>query len=384
MAHEFPSLQALLQQYKLSHTVFVGGKGGVGKTSTAASLAIGLARSGRCCLLVSTDPAHSLLDVLKRKARIWERSPPPKKTSQNIEPNLDLIELDSETLAHQYLQRIKIHVAQFLSPKLLQRMERQIELAALAPGTLEAALTEKIAQLVSCEENAKYQHIIFDTAPSGHTLRLLQTPKVFSGWVDGLLAARARSHNLAEVAESLRISEQPDAVKPQNTNLEKTRRFRAFAAPESPQKIERERKVVEVLEERRRLLGDLCSTLRQSHFLLVLNAEALPLQESLRLYESLKQMRIPVLALVINRILPQISAKYQDTIESPKIEKTSLKAFFAQQKQQENKYLAEISQKFSKTLPRVFQPFYQAPQNSKEESNGFLQGPEALWRLFCG
>ena len=146
MAREFSSLQALLQQYKLSRTVFVGGKGGVGKTSTAASLAIGLARSGRCCLLVSTDPAHSLLDVLKRKARIWERcSLKKQKTGQNIEPNLDLIELDSEALAHQYLQRIKLHVAQFLAPKLLQRMERQIELAALAPGTLEAALTEKMA-----------------------------------------------------------------------------------------------------------------------------------------------------------------------------------------------------------------------------------------------
>ena len=382
MAREFPSLQALLQQYKLSRTVFVGGKGGVGKTSTAASLAIGLARSGRCCLLVSTDPAHSLLDVLNRKARIWAKySSQEQTTGQNIEPNLDLIELDSEALAHQYLRRIKLHVAQFLAPKLLQRMERQIELAALAPGTLEAALTEKIAQLVSCEENTKYQHIIFDTAPSGHTLRLLQTPKVFSGWVGGLLAARARSQNLAEVAESLRTSQQPDAAKPQNTNLEKTKRFRAFAAPESPQKIERERKVVEVLEERRRLLGDLCSTLRQSHFLLVLNAEALPLQESLRLYESLKQMRIPVLALVINRILSQISG---NIIESPKIEKTSLEAFFAQQKQQENKYLAEISQQFPKKLPKVFQPFYQAPQNSGEKRNRFLQGPEALWRLFCG
>ena len=357
MALEFGSLQALLEQYELSRTVFVGGKGGVGKTSTAASLAIGLARSGRRSLLVSTDPAHSLLDVLGGK----------KKAHNGQNAGLDFIELVPERLAHQYLQRIKIHVAQFLAPKLLQRMERQIELAALAPGTLEAAVTEEIARLVSCAENAQYEHIIFDTAPSGHTLRLLQAPEVFSGWVDGLLTARARSRSLAEAAQGLgglgSLSGNPKNP------------------AQNPQKIERERKVVEVLEKRRKRLEALRGTLRRSHFLLVLNAEALPIEESLRVYGSLKQMRIPVLALVINRILPQINNRESQTTGDEA--DSHLKSFFAGQKQRESKYLAQISQKFPQKLPKVYQAMFEAARKGPGGSS-LLQGAEALWRLFCG
>lgn len=352
------SLRDLLETRRLARTVFVGGKGGAGKTSTAAGLSIGLARQGRNCLLVSSDPAHSLFDVLGcgRKANSLHD---PWLIPLGDDQSLAVLELQPDKIAGQHLNRVKRNIARFLAPKLLQWMERQIELAAAAPGTVEAALTEQIADLLLSPVYGKYRHIIFDTAPTGHTLQFLHMPEVFSAWVDGLLSSRKRAEKLSQVARSLRSkSRSSDLEEPDSS-----------AVPETPEEIERQRQISAVLQRRRRLLQGFKRILQdpeQCHFLLVLNAEALPVQESLRTDRALEKMQIYVLALVVNRILPDFAQSAGGTGTD------ELQDFFRRQKQREQQYLQQIAQSFPRQLPRVYQRYY----------NGRLEGPESLLQLF--
>ena len=354
-AAEFSSLWAFRRDREMPRVVFVGGKGGVGKTSTAAALGSGMAREGRLSLLISTDPAHSLFDVLGiSPGRRGNRRP------RVVESNLHALELDPHRLAEGYLSRVRANTARFLAPKLLGRMEQQIQLAALAPGTLEASLTEEIGALVTRPEYGEYRHLIFDTAPTGHTLRLLHTPEVFAGWVEGLLSARKRAESLARAADAL--GDRKEKRKGKRKQKEGT----AIGVPDddNPRAMERREKVAGILKERRRLLGQLKRVLvDQSSFFLVLNAEALALQESLRAYATLRELKIPVGALVVNRILPL----YRNT-------SGDLGDFFNRRKQEERRYLQEIDRRFPRRLPRVYQGWFHAQ----------LQGTEALQRLFRG
>ena len=335
----------------MARVIFVGGKGGVGKTSTAAALASGMAREGRLSLLISTDPAHSLFDVLGiSPGRRGNRRP------WVVESNLHALELDPRRLAERYLSRIRANTARFLAPKLMGRMEQQIRLAALAPGTLEASLTEEIGALVTRAEYAEYRHLIFDTAPTGHTLRLLHTPEVFAGWVEGLLSARERAESLERAADALGDRKEKRKQKGET----------AIGVPDddNPRAVERREKVAGILKERRRSLGQLKRVLvDRSSFFLVLNAEALALQESLRVYATLRELKIPVGALIVNRILPL----YRNT-------SGDLGDFFNRRKEEERRYLQEIDRRFPRRLPRVYQGWFHAR----------LQGTEALRRLFRG
>lgn len=354
-AAEFSSLRDFRRDREMPRVVFVGGKGGVGKTSTAAALASGMAREGRLSLLISTDPAHSLFDVLGiSPGRRGNRRP------WVVESHLHALELDPHRLAEGYLSRIRANTARFLSPKLLGRMEQQIQLAALAPGTLEASLTEEIGALVTRAEYSQYRHLIFDTAPTGHTLRLLHTPEVFAGWVQGLLSARQRAENLERAADAL------GDRKEKRKGKSKRKRESGIGVPDNdnPRAVERREKVAGILEERRRMLGQLKRVLSdRSSFFLVLNAEALALQESLRAYATLRELKIPVGALIVNRILPV----YRNT-------PGDLGDFFNRRKQEERRYLQEIDRRFPRRLPRVYQGWFHA----------HLQGTEALQRLFRG
>ncbi len=148
------------------HLIFVGGKGGVGKTTTAAALGLLAAKQGRSCLLVSTDPAHSLGDIFDTTIG---------DTETRLGQRLHGLEIDPEVQAQGHIDRVKTQMKTLVHPRLYGEIERQLDLARYSPGTSEAALLERVAELMG-DDGSRFDLVIFDTAPSGHTVRLLSLP----------------------------------------------------------------------------------------------------------------------------------------------------------------------------------------------------------------
>ncbi|HDX9623157.1 TPA: arsenical pump-driving ATPase [Bacillus anthracis] len=154
--------------------LFFTGKGGVGKTSTACATAITLADMGKQVLLISTDPASNLQDVFE-----IELTNKPKEIPSV--PNLQVANLDPETAAHEYKERVVGPYRGKLPDAVIATMEEQLSGAC----TVEmAAFDEFSTLLTNIELTSKFDHIIFDTAPTGHTLRLLQLPTAWSGFLE--------------------------------------------------------------------------------------------------------------------------------------------------------------------------------------------------------
>ncbi len=174
--------------------LFVGGKGGVGKSTTAASLAVHLADSGEQILLVSTDPAHSLGDLFGTS--VGDRK-------QEIISGLHALEIDPGQEVERYLARVKSAMRHYVQPAMYSEIERQIELTRHSPGSEEAALMDRVTSLME-EGSTSHDRIIFDTAPTGHTLRLLALPEIMAAWTTGLLKSRDRSASLGKAVDRLR------------------------------------------------------------------------------------------------------------------------------------------------------------------------------------
>jgi arsenite-transporting ATPase len=154
--------------------LFFTGKGGVGKTSIACATAIQLADAGRRVLLVSTDPASNVGQVFG--VNIGNRI-----TAIAAVPNLAALEIDPQAAAQAYRDRIVGPVRGILPDGVVQGIEEQLSGACT---TEIAAFDEFTALLIESDLTAGYDHIIFDTAPTGHTIRLLQLPGAWSGFLE--------------------------------------------------------------------------------------------------------------------------------------------------------------------------------------------------------
>jgi len=153
---------------------FFTGKGGVGKTSTACASAIRLAEAGKKVLLVSTDPASNVAQVFGFE--IGNRITPIPEL-----PNLSALEIDPQAAAQAYRDRIVSPVRGLLPEGVVRGIEEQLSGACT---TEIAAFDEFTALLTDNLTVTNFEHIIFDTAPTGHTIRLLQLPAAWSGFLD--------------------------------------------------------------------------------------------------------------------------------------------------------------------------------------------------------
>jgi arsenite/tail-anchored protein-transporting ATPase len=154
--------------------LFFTGKGGVGKTSLAASTAVALADAGRRVLLVSTDPASNLDDVLG-VALDGEPRPVPGVAG------LEALNIDPEAAAQAYRDRVVGPVRGIMPEDVVAGMEEQLSGAC----TVEVAAFDEFTMLLGDEGAAAgFDHVVFDTAPTGHTLRLLRLPAAWSNFLD--------------------------------------------------------------------------------------------------------------------------------------------------------------------------------------------------------
>ena len=154
--------------------LFFTGKGGVGKTTLSCATAVALADSGQRVLLISTDPASNLNEVLE-----VDLSSTPVQLA--AVPNLWALNIDPETAAHEYRERIVAPYRATLAPAMLAGIEEQLSGACT---TEIAAFNEFSRFLGAPEATAGYDHIVFDTAPTGHTLRLLQLPAAWNQFLN--------------------------------------------------------------------------------------------------------------------------------------------------------------------------------------------------------
>ena len=154
--------------------LFFTGKGGVGKTSLSCAAAIHLARQGKKVLLVSTDPVSNV-------GQVFSQTIGNKITAIDEVAGLSALEIDPQLAAQQYRERIVGPVRGQLPDSVVKSIEEQLSGACT---TEIAAFDEFTALLTDVALIAGYDHIIFDTAPTGHTIRLLQLPGAWSGFIE--------------------------------------------------------------------------------------------------------------------------------------------------------------------------------------------------------
>ena len=171
MAFHIPQAPGFLSQP--TRHLFFTGKGGVGKTSLSTAAALALADAGKKVLLVSTDAASNLDEMLGIELR---NTPTPVPGA----PGLSVLNIDPDTAAESYRQRVLAQMGAGVSDAELHTVREQLSGAC----TTEIASFDEFASLLS-DDADHFDHIVFDTAPTGHTLRLLSLPKAWSGFLAG-------------------------------------------------------------------------------------------------------------------------------------------------------------------------------------------------------
>ena len=266
----------LLEGLAGQRVLFVGGKGGVGKTSIASALARARAGTGVRVLVASTDPAHNL-------GHLWEREigdTPVELVTLPGRGRVDGVEIDPQSTVDRHLAAVGETMRRLLPERMHAPARRHLALAREAPGTHESAVLERIAELVDTRAEDGYDLVIFDTAPTGHTLRLMALPDQLSSWTESLLANRDRAERFGAAIRGL---------------------------GGHPDKTDRDAELRRILL-RRRLrftrLREVVTDSEQARFIIVLAAERLPVAETLELHTELDALGIEVGALIVNRRSP--------------------------------------------------------------------------------
>ena len=261
--------------------LFVSGKGGVGKTSVASAVALARARAGARVLVVSTDPAHNL-------GHLWDRPVGDEPTrlaeggegAEGRRGYVDGLEVDPQRTVDRHLATVRDTLRRLLPERLAGQADRHLSLARDAPGTHESAVLERVAEAVELGL-ADYDLVVFDTAPSGHTVRLMALPEQLTAWTETLLANRDRSERFGAALRGLGGGSEGQADHDAELRRLLVRRRRRFAH-----------------------LREVVIDPDRTAFVLVLAAERLPVLETLALHGQLTGLGMPVGALVVNRRSP--------------------------------------------------------------------------------
>ncbi|KAK4260605.1 hypothetical protein QN277_003698 [Acacia crassicarpa] len=261
----------------------LGGKGGVGKTSCAASLAVKFANNGHPTLMVSTDPAHSLSDSFAQDLTGGTLVP-----VEGPDYPLFALEINPEKAREEFRNATQKNggsgVKDFMDGMGLGMIVEQLGELKLGelldtppPGLDEAIAISKVMQFLESQKYNMFTRIVFDTAPTGHTLRLLSLPDFLDASIGKILKLRQKIASATSAIKSVFGQEttQQDAT----DKLEKLRE-----------------RMVKVRE----LFRDTDST----EFVIVTIPTVMAISESSRLSSSLKKENVPVKKLIVNQMLP--------------------------------------------------------------------------------
>jgi len=259
--------------------IMFGGKGGVGKTTCASSAAIWAAEHGRNTLIISTDPAHSLGDSFGITL------PPGEPTKISGVERLTALEIDPKVDVSEYkgLTSMSPVEGAEMSDIMggLPMMEDLQDMTSMSPpGIDEAFALLKVLEFIETDHD--YDLVIFDTAPTGHTLRFLSLPETLSGWIGKLLKMRLKLGNLMGLMKSLFTS----GEKKKDNSMEVLERLKDSII---------------------RARDDLTNPMKNS-FVVVMIPEEMAISETGRLLNELLKYNIPVSNIVVNQL-------YQDEVD---------------------------------------------------------------------
>ncbi|CAJ2629588.1 ATPase GET3B [Trifolium pratense] len=262
----------------------LGGKGGVGKTSCAASLAVKFANNGHPTLVVSTDPAHSLSDSFAQDltggALVQVDGP---------DYPLFALEINPEKARDDFRDAAKQNggstgVKDFMDGMGLGMIVDQLGELKLGelldtppPGLDEAIAISKVMQFLESQEYKMFTRVVFDTAPTGHTLRLLSLPDFLDASIGKILKLRQKIASATSAIKSV------------------------FGQEKNPQDAADK---LEKLRERMIKVRDLFRDTDATEFVIVTIPTVMAVNESSRLSASLKKENVPVKRLIVNQILP--------------------------------------------------------------------------------
>jgi len=258
--------------------VMFGGKGGVGKTSCAASSAIWAAEHGRNTLIISTDPAHSLGDSLG-----VELSPGIPTPIEGIE-NLTALEINPKANMAEFQGLTNINPLEEMGMEdMMGGMSLLGDLEDLSsmnpPGIDEALAFGKILEFIETEHD--FDLVIFDTAPTGHTLRFLSLPETLSGWIGKLIKMRVKLGNMFGAFKRLFTREE----KKKDSSLDVLERLN--------------QSIINAKD-------DLTNPIKNS-FVIVMIPEEMAILETGRLLNELIKYEIPVSNIIVNQLYQDIN-----------------------------------------------------------------------------
>ena len=250
--------------------VFFGGKGGVGKTTVSCAYGVKSARAGLETLVVSTDPAHSVTDVFDQP---FGDEP---GAVEGVD-GLDAMEIDPDTEVQRHLDGIREGLSEQVSAAMVNEINQQLEMAHRTPGAYESALFDRFVDVM---RNADpYDRVVFDTSPTGSTLRLLGLPEFLEGWIDRLMHKRTKSIDLFE---------------------------KAAIGNNEPRRLMDGDPVLARLQDRKEFFEFAGSALREdAAFFIVLNPDQLSVNETGRAITEMQEQGLSVRGLVANKLTPE-------------------------------------------------------------------------------
>ena len=262
----------------------VGGKGGVGKTSLSSSLAVKFATAGHHTLLVSTDPAHSLSDSLAQDVTgglpVAVEGTDGMMYAMEVDPD----QAKAEFTAFAKQADVSAGAKDFMSSVGLGGLADQLSDLKLGelldtppPGLDEGIAIAKVVQFIKDEKYAKFTRIVFDTAPTGHTLRLLSLPDFLDASIGKIVRLRQKLTSAGDAVKSLfGVADE--------------------AQDEAVAKLER-------LKAQLQEVKDLFRNEDTTEFVIVTIPTVLGISESGRLLAELRKERVPARRLVVNQII---------------------------------------------------------------------------------
>ncbi|KAJ0841355.1 putative arsenite-transporting ATPase [Helianthus annuus] len=261
----------------------LGGKGGVGKTSCAASLAVKFANYGHPTIVVSTDPAHSLSDSFDQDLSGGTLVP-----IRGLDSPLFGLEINPEKTKEDFRYASQNNggvknIMDSMGLGIVAEQLGELKLAELLdtppPGLDEAIAISKVMQFVDSPEYSMFTRIVFDTAPTGHTLRLLSLPNFMDASIGKIMKMKKKIASATSAIKSVFGKEQPSLADGPTDKLEQ-------------------------LRERMAKVRDLFRDSETTEFVIVTIPTVMAVRESSRLHASLKKEKVPVKRLIVNQILP--------------------------------------------------------------------------------
>jgi arsenite/tail-anchored protein-transporting ATPase len=253
--------------------ILVGGKGGVGKTTCAAAIALRMAASGKKTLILSSDPTPSLSDIFE--ITIGARETPIPHC-----PNLAALEISSEIVRQRWKDRFGREIYDVVSSFADLDYDFIVDYVGSAPGIEEEYMLYFIMELV---REGKYSLVVWDTAPAGHTLRLLHLPEIFLQHLEGATRFYLNLYSYLERAK--------DAVK-----LKKGKKT-----------------FLEIISGWQQLSSDISAFIRDerlTEYIVVTIPEALGVKQTERIIQDFDAHGLPVHYLIINHVIEQADCAF--------------------------------------------------------------------------